>query len=484
MTDAMTTERQYFDLNIEEVLEHWPVAFAVREIIANALDEQAITGTVEPAIEKTGEHTWQIKDSGRGLRYQHLTQKEDAQKRGHDNVIGQFGMGLKDALAVFHRRGVDVQILSPHGDITTVIRTKEGFFDIQTLHAAVEPPSDPQRPGTTVILDGCHDLDVENAKQFFLHYSDDRILEETSYGQVLEHASKWGPAHIYVKGVLVAREENFLFSYNITSLTKPLQQALNRERSNVGRSAYTDRVKIILKQCVSAEVARPLANDLINYASGEIHDELLWKEVTEHACRILATHEMVVFVTVSQLQCDGAQLNYARADGYRLVLVPEDIAHRLSDLTNLDGEPIMDLDRYREAWNASFAFEFVDLAALDSMEASVFALTKSVVDAIDLDPVEYGVRDILISETMRLNKFGDSVQGLFEPDEGRIVIRRDVLKGAAGYCGILLHELAHAVSGERDGTLAFENALTRQLGILAVAMIDGLQEEKSSDYPR
>jgi hypothetical protein len=34
-----------FDLNSGEVLEHWPTAFAIREVIANALDEQAITGT-------------------------------------------------------------------------------------------------------------------------------------------------------------------------------------------------------------------------------------------------------------------------------------------------------------------------------------------------------------------------------------------------------------------------------------------------------
>ena len=39
---------QAFDLNVEKVLEHWSVAFAIRELIANALDEQALTGTREP----------------------------------------------------------------------------------------------------------------------------------------------------------------------------------------------------------------------------------------------------------------------------------------------------------------------------------------------------------------------------------------------------------------------------------------------------
>src|SRR5216117_871880 len=38
---------QAFDLNIEKVLEHWTIPFAIRELIANALDEQALTGTAE-----------------------------------------------------------------------------------------------------------------------------------------------------------------------------------------------------------------------------------------------------------------------------------------------------------------------------------------------------------------------------------------------------------------------------------------------------
>jgi hypothetical protein len=35
-----------FDFNIERVLENWTVAHALREVIANALNEQALTGTV------------------------------------------------------------------------------------------------------------------------------------------------------------------------------------------------------------------------------------------------------------------------------------------------------------------------------------------------------------------------------------------------------------------------------------------------------
>jgi hypothetical protein len=159
----MDNER-FFDLNIEKVLEHWSVPFAIREVISNALDEQALTAAADPEIIKLGETVWRITDYGRGLRYEHLTQNENAEKRSHPGVIGQFGMGLKDALAVFDRRGVSVEILSPYCDVTTVARPKEGFVDINTLHACVRTPSQPDRIGTTFVLRGVRDEDVETAK--------------------------------------------------------------------------------------------------------------------------------------------------------------------------------------------------------------------------------------------------------------------------------------------------------------------------------
>lgn len=45
-------EDKEFDLNIEKILENWEVYHAIREIIANALDEQIITGTQDIQIIK------------------------------------------------------------------------------------------------------------------------------------------------------------------------------------------------------------------------------------------------------------------------------------------------------------------------------------------------------------------------------------------------------------------------------------------------
>ena len=49
----MTQGPRLFDLNIEEVLDHWEVEHAIREVIANALDEQVLSGTADVDI-RTG----------------------------------------------------------------------------------------------------------------------------------------------------------------------------------------------------------------------------------------------------------------------------------------------------------------------------------------------------------------------------------------------------------------------------------------------
>ncbi len=272
----MTT--RMFDLNIERVLEHWTLAHAIREIIANALDEQALTDTREPAIYRDNQERWHIRDWGRGLNYQHLTQNENKEKlRNPRKVIGKFGVGLKDALATFHRHEVEVTLVSIGSEITLIQANKHGFADISTLHASIDDSASGIDSGTDVILAGVSDEDIETAKSYFLCYSQDRVLEETSVGTVLQRTDNG--ARIYVNGLRVAEEPDFLFSYNITSTSAALRKALNRERTNVGRTAYTDLIKNILRACQSPEVADLLTRDLAAFQSGTMRAFPNWWSV-------------------------------------------------------------------------------------------------------------------------------------------------------------------------------------------------------------
>ena len=206
-----------FDLNIEKILENWEVYHAIREIIANALDEQILTNTKDILIHKANDGCWHIIDYGRGLNYHHLTQNENEEKLANDKLIGRFGVGLKDALATLYRHGIKVQIISKYGSITLKEASKSGFDDIVTLHAEIIPSRNPNMIGTDFCLFGCNTEDIDKAKSLFLNFSGKRILEKNIYGEVIENTTD--TADIYINGVKVAEESNFLFSYNITSLT-------------------------------------------------------------------------------------------------------------------------------------------------------------------------------------------------------------------------------------------------------------------------
>jgi hypothetical protein len=59
----------------------------LRKVLANALDEQALTKTKDVAISKDEQGRWHIRDYGRGLKYEHLTQNENQEKQLSGQVI-------------------------------------------------------------------------------------------------------------------------------------------------------------------------------------------------------------------------------------------------------------------------------------------------------------------------------------------------------------------------------------------------------------
>ena len=200
---------------------------------------------------------------------------------------------------------------------------------------------------------------MEEAKALFLHYAGDRLIGITPAGTVLQPAGGKARARIYVNGLRVAEEDNFLFSYNITSPTKALRRALNRERSNVGRGAYTDRVKAILLSCEQDEVIDALVADLQNYERGTQHDETQWLDVGLHACKQLNARRKVIFLTAFELAMAPDFVQRAVEDGYETIVIPDTIRRKLPNLRDALGNPMRDLSRYREEWQESFHFTFI-----------------------------------------------------------------------------------------------------------------------------
>jgi hypothetical protein len=451
-----------FDLNIDRMLENWDLCHAIREIIANAIDEQILAGSGEIVISQDAERSWRIRDFGRGLRHEHFTMNENQEKLEHPGLIGRFGVGLKDALATFDRLGIDVRIRSRFCDVSFNRSEKHDFSDVITLHACISEPTDPSLVGTEFILKGCIEHDIEKAKRLFLKFSGEEVLEKTLYGEILEKTSK--TSYIYINGIRVAEEENFLFSYNISSLTAALKKALNRERTNVGRTAYSDRVKSILLSSSSEAVARSLVGDLRNFGIGTLHDEMKWTDVSVHASKIINANEKVLFLTDEEIMNGPKFIEEARTNGHQIITVPRAVKEKLSGQKDIEGNAIQDFDNFVSQWNDNFEFKFVAPEELSSHEKSLFDLTTRIADLVGGFPL--GVKDVRISETMRPDTrcFSEAL-GLWTGSE--IIIKRTELSSLESYASTLLHELAHARSGEVDVSIGFEKELTLLLGMVA-----------------
>ncbi|MDX2249168.1 MAG: ATP-binding protein [Bacteroidia bacterium] len=451
-----------FDLNIEKILENWEVHHAIRELIANALDEQLLTKTKEVEIFKKG-NSWIIRDFGRGLQYTHLTQNENQEKLKSSSAIGKFGIGLKDALATFDRKGISVTAHSRHSQITISKSEKEGFKDIITLHAIIEDPKDKNFVGTEFVLYGVTDKDIEAAKNLFLKFSGEKVIDDTKKGQVVEKKNKFG--NIYINGVKVAEEANFLFSYNITVLNASIKKALNRERTNVGRSAYTDSVKKILLASHSKEVAESLAKDLMNITKGTARDELAWIDVQEHSVKILNQQGKYLFITSHEAMQHPDMIDQARNSGHKVITIPENLKYKIQGLTDLSGNPIIDIGQFVSNYNDSFDFNFIDADKLTQKEQAVYNLTPKIIEIFGGQPKK--VRSIKISTTMRKDFF-EKVEtlGCWDERTSSIVLSLKTLKSLQEYSGTLIHELIHAKTGYDDVTRAFESELTETIGKL------------------
>ena len=455
-----------FDLNVTTVLEHWKPEDALREIIANAIDEQILSQTDDIQIFQDDAGCWHVRDFGRGLAPAHLVQEENEEKLDARRMIGQFGVGLKDALAVFHRVGIDVEIESRHLVLKLALHEKHSFDDLETLHALVGPARDPDFIGTDVKLVGMDAGTVTKAKDRFLQFLQLSPLDTMRQGQILDPHGR--TPMVFINGVAVAQDPKFRFSYNITKITKAIRRALNRERNNVGRSAYRDPIIEMLTRTRHPSVLVPLADALRNDRGQELPTELQWIDVRTRVHQFISSTTKTLFVTAKELETRPADMDLAKRDGLVVQVVTEqEKKHLLRELDDI-GAPVRTLEVFRQEYADSFTFQWVRPSELTPKERAVFDATDDILALIGGRPSN--VSSIRISEELRPED-GQETSGCWIPARSMIIVKRSELSSIESYAGILLHEAAHAVSGRPDVDRDFENHLTTWLGKLAADLV-------------
>lgn len=459
---------KFFDLNIGKILEHWECRFAVRELIANAIDETVLSKASIPfsIVYDETTKTCTIRDFGRGINYEHLIQNESKEKAENMNVIGKFGFGLKDAIATFYRSNIEIEIKSRYGLMTVVKQAKHDFENIETLHIKVDP-IDPVNHivGTEIKLREISKEEVEKAKELFLIYSNDatNILLTSIYGQIIKKTGT--NATIYINGIKVAEESQYKYSYNVTSLTTSMRKALNRERNNVGRSVYGERIAKIL--CQITDKDQTMISDIfLDLSKNPKPDDLNYKDVQIHIIK-LSNSDKVLFVTSKDLIMNKSDVDLALNDGIKEVIVSEDIMKTIFNMKDTKGEYIKTIQQFNKT-KLCQKYTIVPLTDLKDKELKILNThveLKNLIYPTD----KYSRKYILEIASDLFSKAG--CLGLCTDEKNQILIDRTMLTSLDNFSGVFLHELTHFYTGFKDIDRNFEFELTKHLGTLASKVI-------------
>lgn len=160
----------------------------------------------------------------------------------------------------------------------------------------------------------------------------------------------------------------------------------------------------------------------------------------------------------------GATIMEARADGYKVIVIPDRLLARLPKLRDLNGNPILDIGGFVQVWNASFVYDFVDASKLNKSERSSWDILPELLRLAGEHARR--VQEVRISKTMRLDEGAYETEGVW--DAPNIVVKRSVLDSPRHFARVVLHEIAHASSGANHGSLGFMAAIDDLAGLAAV----------------
>jgi len=248
------------DLNLgRQVLSHWNTALALREIIANAIDESVLNPNVQFTAEYNLGVTY-ITDTGSGLHLENFVNTENKEKKAKDGTIGNFGEGLKCAIGYLCSNGKNVVIRSLSSTYSfRYITSQEG---ITTLHVDCRYTL-PKIQGTEVAVYGTNQQDLEQAKMCFVYwrrFHDLQHIETNKHGEV--YLSTSGYSSIFVNGMHIMSNKRKLFSYNITKTTDKIVNELTRDKGfNTKPSLFDSKITTILNNCASSVFINVAANN-------------------------------------------------------------------------------------------------------------------------------------------------------------------------------------------------------------------------------
>ena len=426
----------------EAYCKDWTLRDALRELIQNALDTNAVMH-----ITAYGDfHV--IQDEGTGVSLTDFLLGRTS-KTTEDDSIGQFGEGLAIACLVLcrHKRRITIQSRGRRYD-AYIAYDAAWESDILTFNIT---DAETGAPGTKVTVE-CTSDEMDEARSLFLKLRPKPILQATPNGEVLD-----SPGDIYINGLWVSRA-SAIFGYNL----KQAKKLVNRDRASVGREPENAAVSNLLGKVSETTLLTKLFYRVCD--SGNLARE------TYIECNVCPAVEDKAAWTAAALIAWGDKACLHDSANWDANLTASDAGWRILDLP----------------WSMEYTLKrFGVLPTSVEVADKLLAVPEEALATTSEEALVEGARKVaqkacraaglgLLAPSV-IGKLPRLITGLHA--DGIIYLDLEGLaRGEAFVVGTLLHEQVHICSSAKDHTTEFENAAFSAFAHLAVVYYDETAE--------
>jgi hypothetical protein len=428
MTAPGHSQRLTFPLSSEYT--KWKVPDGLREIIANALDEDA-----HPDVRwDPDERALVVEDSGPGLPRQGLAlgMSRDTRKGGRKGVhqIGQFGEGLNLASLVMARSHVPMRVETVGYGFEPVL-VHDPNLDCEVL--ALDFFSTERSHGTRVVVH-CQRAQADAAMAKFLSLDINYMQPQEPGRMVLGESGA-----VYVGGVRVNEAKDLFFSYDFPLESKRLQ---NRDRTVIDGWALTQMIGDVLRNQTDPPVVRRLIDAAMQ---GRLSDK--------ESAFVAQAPSPAMARAMSQIGADmfaGQSVCWAERGDEEALLDLNDRGYKAinSGLTPSWHAKLMKLLGVKRATELvrkppkRQVTQWVKDSRLTEQEKSV--LDRSV-DMVRRVFGSESVGQVAVYSETRYDGVDNHLAfgGFYQPQTGKIAIQRDNLRDASYALEVLYHETGH-----------------------------------------
>ena len=398
---------------VENYCSDWTLRDAIREMIANGLDAEIEKSA--PCTIRHAKETITIVNKGTRLDVSAFY-FGGSSKHTDTRLIGQYGEGLKLALLVFARLGVDARIINDNESWSVGFEKDQNGVDCFHIYTrALKNPTGEVRVEIPGVDNDAWDL----IERMFLRLRPPENTIPTSHGTIL-----LDPDHVgtrYAKGVFIDRQPGSTFGYDFKTLN------VGRDRRSHKAAEAMQRISWMWEEAVQkGNTVERIYLAMEN--SAEEFSMVQYYATSDFVSRMVAHfHELHGDDAYPVLStAEGLQLEHL---GLRPVTLPRNLVEFLRK--GLPTIPDLVFARARSVTRRYRADELTDDeravlgAVLDMRRTLGIAVTPDVVDFKE-----------------------PSIEGTYQ--EGEVRLARKVLGRFGKALGVFLHEAAHAQGADAE----------------------------------